>query len=349
MVCKFLNRCYWIWNMERKLLSDQLVIKKYLPLLRLSVQSAFILFCLLVGYRFYRFFLWAVSGGGFVPRPPAVEAFLPLGALVSLKRLVLTGYYDRFHPAGLAIFIAALVISLLFRKGFCGWICPVGFIFNLESRLTARLHHVWHLPGWLEYPLRSLKYLLLALFFYLVVWKMDLRAIDGFMRSPYNLMVDAKMLLFFLHPSAMTIGIIVFLFAISLLLRNFWCRYLCPYGGLLGLLAMASPFQVQRLSSSCIDCKKCEQVCPAGIVITAKETVRDAECLGCLECVASCPVLDCLTLSLPGRKKIAFFWLPLGIIAVFASFYLAARLSGHWDSAIPMELFKKMYCLVVSS
>jgi len=335
--------------MERKSLSDYQVMKKYLPSLRLGVQGVFTFFCLLVGYRFYRFFLWATSGGDFVPRPPAVEAFLPLGALLSLKRFVLTGHYDRLHPAGLTIFIVVLVISLLFRKGFCGWICPVGFIFNLEARLTSRLHHICHLPGWLEYPLRSLKYLLLAFFLYLVVWNMDLRAIDGFMHSPYNLMVDAKMLLIFLHPSAMAIGIIVFLFAISLLLRNFWCRYLCPYGGLLGLLAMASPFQVQWESSSCIDCKKCEQVCPAGIVITAKETVRDAECLGCLECVARCPVLDCLTLSLPGRKKIAFFWLPLGIIVVFASFYLAARFSDHWDSAIPVELFKKMYCLAVSS
>jgi polyferredoxin len=333
--------------MERKSLSDYQVMKKYLPLLRLGMQGIFMFFCLLVGYRFYRFFLWATSGGDFVPRPPAVEAFLPLGALVSLKRFVLTGHYDRLHPAGLTIFIAALVIALLFRKGFCGWICPVGFIFDLEARLTSKFHKTWHLPGWLENPLRSLKYLLLAFFFYLVVWNMDLRAIDGFTRSPYNLMVDAKMLLFFLHPSAMAIGIIVFLFAVSLLLRNFWCRYLCPYGGLLGLLAMASPFQVKRESSSCIDCKKCEQACPAGIIVTDKETVRDAECVGCMECVVSCPVPDCLTLSLSGRKRMALFWLPLGIIAVFMTFYLVARFSGHWHSAVPVELFKKMYRMAI--
>lgn len=333
--------------MEIKSPGNHKVIKKYFPFLRLGVQGVFAFFCLLVGYRFYRFFLWATSGGDFVSRPPAVEAFLPLGALVSLKRFLLTGHYDRLHPAGLTIFIAALVISLLFRKGFCGWICPVGFIFNLEARLTSRLHQVWHLPSWLEYPLRSLKYLLLAFFLYLVVWNMDLRAIDGFMRSPYNLMVDAKMLLFFLHPSILAIGIFVFLLAASFFLRNFWCRYLCPYGGLLGLLAMVSPFQLRRESSSCIDCKKCEQVCPAGIIITAKKTVRDAECIGCLECVAECPVPDCLTLSLPGRRKIAFAWFPVAVIAVFMTFYLVAKLSGHWHSAIPIELFKKVYQMAV--
>lgn len=76
-------------------------------------------------------------------------------------------------------------------------------------------------------------------------------------------------------------------------------------------------------------------------VSSTKETVRDAEYLGCLECISGCFAPDCLILSLPGRKKIAFFWLPLGIIAVFASFYLAAKFSGHWDSVIPVELFKK--------
>ena len=331
--------------MERKSLSDYQDVKKYLPLLRLGVQSAFAFFCLLVGYRFYRFFLWAINGGDFVSRPPAVEAFLPLGALVSLKRFLLTGQYDQLHPAGLTIFIVVLLNALLFRRGFCGWICPVGFLFDLESRLSSRFHRLWHLPGWLEYPLRSLKYLLLAFFLYLVVWRMDLRAIDGFMRSPYNLMVDAKMLLFFLHPSAVAIGFLVFLFTISFLLRNFWCRYLCPYGGILGLLAMLSPFQVQRESSTCIDCKKCEQACPAGIVITKKKTLRDAECIGCLECVASCPVPECLTLRFFSRGRITVFWLPVAIIAVFMAFYLAARFSEHWQSAIPIDLFKKMYRL----
>src|SRR5210317_763239 len=87
--------------------------------LRMLVQAAFATFCLYTGYRFYQFYLWALDRSEtFVPRPPAVEAFLPIGALVNLKRLVLTGIYDGIHPAGLTIFISALVIAILFRKGF---------------------------------------------------------------------------------------------------------------------------------------------------------------------------------------------------------------------------------------
>ena len=78
-------------------------------ILRRTVQASFALFCLYAGYRFYLFYLWAAGRSEtFVPRPPSVEAFLPIGALVNLKRLLLTGQFDPIHPAGLTIFLAAL-------------------------------------------------------------------------------------------------------------------------------------------------------------------------------------------------------------------------------------------------
>src|SRR5210317_2140562 len=100
-------------------------------LLRTLVQAGFTLFCLYTGYRFYLFYLWGTGQSlTYVPRPPSVEAFLPISALVGLKRLVLSGHYDMIHPAGLTIFLAAIFIAILLRKGFCGWICPVGFASN---------------------------------------------------------------------------------------------------------------------------------------------------------------------------------------------------------------------------
>ncbi len=323
------------------------VCKKYLSLLRLLVQGSFAVFCLWVGYRFYRFFTWATVGGDYVSRPPAVEAFLPVGALVSLKKLILTGEFDRLHPAGLTIFIAALVIALLFRKGFCGWICPVGFIFNLQEILVSRFRRLLHPPKWLDYPLLSLKYLLLAFFLYLIGWKMNIKAIEGFMRSPYNLMVDAKMLLFFLHPSLTALAVIGFIFLVSFLLRNFWCRYLCPYGGLLGLLAFLSPLQIRREHSLCIDCKKCESACTQSLRVAQKSVILDPECVGCLECVAACPISGCLNLSLLGRKKVSLIWLPLAVILTFLLFYLVAGWSGYWQTNIPDELFKRIYTLAI--
>ncbi|MGQ9745809.1 MAG: 4Fe-4S binding protein [Dissulfurimicrobium sp.] len=99
---------------------------------RRVVQSAFSLYLLYAGYHFYHYYLW-VSGqsGIYTPKLPSVEVFLPIGALTALKHLLLTGRFDPIHPAGLAIFMAVMLAVLMFRKGVCGWICPVGFISNI--------------------------------------------------------------------------------------------------------------------------------------------------------------------------------------------------------------------------
>lgn len=314
--------------------------------LRLLVQSAFLLFCLYSGYRFYQFYQWALGNSPtYVERPPAIEGFLPIGGLVSLKRFLLSGVYDSIHPAALTIFIAALLLAVFFRKGFCGWICPVGFTSQLVERLARKLKLLWRPPNWLDYPLLSFKYLLLAFFAWLILVGMDLAAIEAFSRAPYNLVVDARMLLFFLAPSAMTIGVMIFLVTVSFVIRNFWCRYLCPYGALLGLLAWGGPLRISRDAQSCINCKKCEKACPGAIRVAEQTVVTSPECLGCLECLAACPVDGCLQLATYRKRTLPSWLLPLGVLALFFAIWAVAKFSGHWQSAISPEIFKHYYPL----
>lgn len=320
--------------------------RRQLPRLRLAVQLAFLAFTLWMGWRFFLFYQWTRDQAPYTPRPPAVEGFLPIGALVSLKRLLLSGEFDMVHPAGLTILLAALCIGLLARKGFCGWICPVGTVANLAERFSKRLRILLTLPTWLRLPLTGVKYVLLAFFAYLIFWGMSLPAVIGFMESPYYLTADGRMLLFFLEPSALALTITMVIIAASVVLRNFWCRFLCPYGALLGLLAWVGPFAIRRDSATCIACRQCSASCPADIAVHTRQSLRSPECIGCLECTAACPVEGCLTLTTAGKTS-PLWLLPLLTLALFFAFYLWARLSGHWQGSISDEALKMFYQMVL--
>ncbi len=318
--------------------------QKAIPRLRQLVQATYLIFCLWTGWRFFLFFKWATGQSSqFIPRPPAVEAFLPISALVGLKQFVLTGRYDAIHPAGLTVFMAAVATSFLWRKGFCGWICPVGTISNLIEKAGRKIGVTIRLPAWIDLPLLGLKYLLLGFFLYFVLWKMDMSSIEAFIRSPYNMAADAKMLQFFLSPSETVLGTIAGLMLVSLFIKNFWCRYLCPYGALLGILAILGPTQIRRDTDLCTGCKRCENACPSSIRIMKKSTIRTAECIGCMECVSTCPVNGCLEPSTSFWKRTPLLVIPLGTICTLLIFWLTAKGTGHWNTTISPYLFKKIY------
>jgi len=315
-----------------------------IQLIREIIRFSFAIYCLFIGYKFYRFCLWATGHSKvFVNRPPSVEAFLPISALASLRMFLYSGQYAKIHPAGLTILLTAMLIALLFRKGFCGWICPVGLISNLLEKLGHKIKLAICLPKWLDLFLRPIKYIGLAFFIYMIFWQMNIAAVKHFINSPYNISVDARMLAFFLHPSKLTIIILASLAILSIVVRNFWCKYLCPYGALLGILACFSPTTIKRDEELCIKCKKCKLACPACIDVFDKKTIRTPECYGCLKCISACPVDNCLQLKFLNKKKMPLWLLPVMIVSVFLGAWIIAEVTGHWQTQVPIDMLKQFY------
>ena len=322
---------------------------KLLPRLRWLVQGVYVLFFVLVGVEFHAFYRQAVSGGPITAlRPPAVEGFLPISALIGLKKLLLTGNYDKVHPAGLTILIAAILSSFLARKVFCSWVCPVGGISRAlewigKKTLWKHRERVTVVNDRVDLALTSLKYLLLAFFFWAIGIGMDEVAIDKFMNSTYNHAADAKMLLFFADISRATAITLIVLAALSVVIKHSWCRYLCPYGALLGLVSWASPQRVVRDAESCTDCKACTRACPVEITVHKKPSVRTPECTGCMSCIAACPVEDCLTVTRKGRESWSPWYIPAVGLGTIFLLWGVSRVTGHWHTDLPLSTLVEAY------
>ena len=310
---------------------------------RLAIQIAFVLLCIWIGVEFHFFVKYLESGGaaGSAVRPPGVEGFLPISSLMSLYYFFLTGQVHWAHPAGLFILVAIIAMSFVFGKAFCSWLCPVGtlseFIGDAGEKLFGRRIRV---PGFLDYPLRSLKYLLLGFFLYSIFFAMSTVALQAFLDSPYNIVADVKMYYFFADISQFALIVIGVLFLLSIVIRNFWCRYLCPYGALLGLLSFLSPTRIKRNPVSCIDCGKCAKACPSRIKVDKVNSVFSDECTSCMNCVDVCPVAETLELKTTvGNHRVTKRWVAIGVIAIFLVITGLGIFTGRWQNTVTTEQY----------
>ena len=304
---------------------------------RKIVQYFFLATVVLIGIKFALFVGQLEKGiTPTISRPPGIEAFLPISSLISLKFWLVSGVFNQVHPSGLIIFSMALATGLLLKRGFCSWICPFGLLAEYLNWLHGIIYRKnIKLSPWLDYPLRSLKYLLLGFFLWAIVLKMDTVALDYFIYSPYNMVADIKMLYFFKNITPLAFWVLVVLLVLSVLIRNFWCRYLCPYGALLGVFSLLSLLKIHRNQETCTNCQKCTRTCPVDINVHKTLSVFSDECHACLKCVAACPEKDTLYISASKRKAILKPWAyATAICLLFVAGPLGGRMTGHWQTGI---------------
>lgn len=334
---------------KKKLISRQ--GPGYSQPLRKSFQVTFLLMNVWLGGEFY---VWVRhlengSGAASLPHPWGVDGWLPISGLMNLKYWLLTKRIPGIHPAALFLLLAFLSISLLFRKAFCSWLCPVGTISEYLWRASRKIfRRSFHFPRWLDIPLRGSKYLLLG-FFVWAVAGMSAGDIAEFMHSSFGIIADVKMLDFFRFLSLTGLVVIGVLIVASLFIQNFWCRYLCPYGALLGLTALFSPLRIRREQQTCIDCAKCAKACPSLLPVDKLVTIHSAECTACLACVSVCPAENALGLCLPrmspGSRKgnrIPAWIVAAGIALLFFGVVGYAKSAGHWKSNVPNAVYQRL-------
>ncbi|MDD3214617.1 MAG: 4Fe-4S binding protein [Eubacteriales bacterium] len=263
------------------------------PSLRLWVQI--LVFVLIAGLALVK---WFQEIGLVIPFLPEISlhAICPFGGVVTIYEFITTGaFLPKLHSAAFILMALGLVVALFFGPLFCGYVCPLGSYQEWIGKLGRKLfpkHYGKLIPKRLDKALRYLRYGVLGLVVYqtAVVGKLVFQDVDPYY-ALFNFMTG--------EVAWTAIGVLLAVTVLSLFVERPWCKYLCPYGALLGLFNLIRIFPVRRKASTCIHCKKCDHACPMQIEVSKSGAVRDHQCISCYQCVSgkACPVENTVTIS----------------------------------------------------
>ena len=164
----------------------------------------------------------------------------------------------------------AILSTVLWGRVYCGRICAFGaFTQLMDATLPKRLRI--EPPKWLEKRASWIKYgLLVATVAYYVATKQF-----GVYRyvEPFWMYTRSADVVLWSMLAALLIATEV--------VRNLYCRFLCPVGATLGVLSTLTVFGIKRWSE-CKTCTICEKTCEWGAIDGPK--IIMTECVRCDDC-----------------------------------------------------------------
>ncbi|RME67574.1 MAG: 4Fe-4S binding protein, partial [Nitrospirae bacterium] len=222
-----------------------------------------------------------------------VNIFLKLDPLVAIGTLLSTGTIYR----GLFLSLAVVLLTIVFGRFFCSWLCPLGVLNQILSSVKPDP------SGQFRYnrfrPLYRLKYYVLAVLVLLGLFKVFqiglLDPIALLTRTTSTLVVPAVNratgLVYakdFMAQGGVALAVVfVLVIFANRIVPRFWCRVLCPLGALLGFFASFSVLRIWRDEQKCTNCLLCLKNCHGGC--DPHRDLKFSDCHLCMNCLEDCP------------------------------------------------------------
>lgn len=232
----------------------------------------------------------------------SLHALCPFGGVVTAYQFAAAGtFVKKVHDSSFILMILGMLLAVAFGPVFCGWVCPLGtfqeWLAKIGRKIFKRKYNHF-IPAKVDRVLRYFRYIILIGVVYMTA-KMAVLVFERF---------DPYFTLFNFWTSEVAIPGLIVLGAtilLSLFVERPWCKYACPYGALIGIFNLFRVFKIKRNEPACISCKACNRACPMNIQVMEKTTVRDHQCISCLECTSEyhCPVAKTVEFRIGGFGK----------------------------------------------
>ncbi|HUT30612.1 MAG TPA: 4Fe-4S binding protein [Sedimentisphaerales bacterium] len=253
---------------------------------------------------FFALFLWfcivATVGEEFRQiRGWPVNWFLQLDPLAAIGTILTE--HSLYYPLLWAA--ATLILTIIFGRFFCSWVCPFGSLHNFVSWLGNRRKPTAQKIELNKYrKAQRIKYFVLVFFLAMAAFPSIAATLQTGLLDPIPFVTRSFNLVLlpifdkpaniasasdrFYEGAWLIFAIFLTAILLNLVIPRFYCRFVCPLGALFGVIGRFAVWRIGKNQSECINCRMCEKSCEGGCEPT--QNIKISECVLCFNCRQDC-------------------------------------------------------------
>jgi len=251
--------------------------------------SMFVWFCVVstVGEKFWQLRGWPVNW------------FLQLDPLVAIATALTT--HTLYWPLLWAL--AVIVLTIIFGRFFCGWVCPFGALHQFVGYLGNRKKTTAQKIQLNRYrKAQCIKYFILIFFLFMAAFPSLAVTLQTGLLDPIPLVTRSFNLLLlpiidraanfvsvttrFYEGAWLILTIFLTAILLNLVIPRFYCRFICPLGALFAIISRFAIWRIGKTQSECSNCKLCDKACEGACEPSG--SIRISECVLCFNCRENC-------------------------------------------------------------